>query len=200
MPSGLLTHFSPAHCSAAQSPPSLADCFGASSRRSHHSYPPLICAALDGGSTTTVTVRFQSSRGNAINAGSNHSRWKCNADRRGLDGPAGGAAKTKVQRVSPLPWSSNATSREGSCFVLVIAIAFSDGSFAAACRHYSIWNFFRGLSLARLNRSDNSLRNLVHPIQSLRHLLATQDQEPQRQQAVEKLKKQLNSTKSNSER
>jgi hypothetical protein len=75
-------------------------------------------------------------------------------------------------------------------------LTLSDGSSAAACRHYSIWNFPspQPCPAKQVGQFINEDPPAPTPAPSPA-LPPTQDQQAQRQQAIEKLKKQLNSQK-----
>jgi hypothetical protein len=74
-----------------------------------------------------------------------------------------------------------------------VTIALSDASFAAACRHFSIWHFpWPQPCPARQIGQFINEPSLPTPSPGSP---PTQDEEPQRQQAIEKLKEKLNSQK-----
>jgi hypothetical protein len=72
-----------------------------------------------------------------------------------------------------------------------VAIALSDSPSGAACRHFSIWNFPWPQSCPP--KQIGQFINEPSPPTPIPASPPTQDQEPQRQQAIERLKKQLNS-------
>ena len=74
-------------------------------------------------------------------------------------------------------------------------IALSDVSSAAPCRHFSIWNF-PWPQRCPANQTGQFIREASPPTPSpASPPKPTQDEEAQRQQAIEKLKEQLNSQK-----
>jgi hypothetical protein len=75
-----------------------------------------------------------------------------------------------------------------------VIIALSDVSSAAPCRHFSIWNFPWRHRPA--NQAGQFIREASPPTPSpASPPKSIQDEESQRQQAIEKLKEQLNSQK-----
>ena len=85
-----------------------------------------------------------------------------------------------------------------------VTIALSDVSSAAACRHFSIWHFpwpqpCPAKQIGQFNPEASpptpSPASPPKPIQDEEFPKPIQDEESQRQQAIEKLKEQLNSQK-----
>jgi hypothetical protein len=74
-----------------------------------------------------------------------------------------------------------------------ITLALPDASSAAACRHFSIWHF--PFPQPCPDKQIGQFINEPSPPDPSPASPPIQDEEPQRQHAIEKLKKQLNSQK-----